>query len=88
VTAVVVPIVGAALWERLGYQFPFLFGTAFIFVSLWLTRKIDVERQRTADGPPVAVEGATGREPVGQVVEPPASGQPRLDRAAAAVGRE
>ena len=26
-TAMVVPIIGAALWQRLGYQFPFLFGT-------------------------------------------------------------
>jgi hypothetical protein len=88
VTAVVVPIVGAALWERLGYQFPFLFGTAFIFVSLWLTQRIDVERQRLADGPTVAPDGAAERAPAGQVVEPPASGQPRLDRAAAAAGRE
>jgi len=45
-TAIVVPVVGAALWEQLGYQFPFLFGTVFIFVSLWLTRRIDIERQR------------------------------------------
>ncbi len=48
-TAVVVPIVGAALWDRLGYQFPFLFGTVFIFISLWLTQRIDVERQRIPD---------------------------------------
>lgn len=45
-TAVVVPLVGAVLWDRLGYQFPFLFGTVFIFVSLWLTQKIDIPRQR------------------------------------------
>ncbi len=45
-TAVVVPIFGAALWDRLGYQFPFLFGTVFIFLSLWATQKIDVARQR------------------------------------------
>jgi len=50
-TAIVVPVVGAALWERLGYQFPFLFGTVFIFASLWLAQRIDVERQRVADGP-------------------------------------
>lgn len=50
-TAVVVPVVGSALWERLGYQFPFLFGTVFIFVSLWLTQKIDVERQRVREAP-------------------------------------
>jgi MFS family permease len=50
-TAIVVPIIGAALWQRLGYQFPFLFGTVFIFISLWLTQKIDVERQRIAGAP-------------------------------------
>ena len=50
-TAVVVPIVGAALWQRLGYQFPFLFGTVFIFISLWLTQKIDIPKQRIAGAP-------------------------------------
>jgi MFS family permease len=50
-TAVVVPIIGAALWEQLGYQFPFLFGTIFIFISLWLTQKIDVARQRVPGSP-------------------------------------
>ena len=60
-TAVVVPIIGAALWDRLGYQFPFLFGTVFIFVSLWLTQKIDVARQR--------VPGAPGRPAAGHEAE-------------------
>jgi predicted MFS family arabinose efflux permease len=55
-TAVVVPIVGAALWSRLGYQFPFLFGTVFIFASLWLTQKIDVMRQRAPGAPPLTSE--------------------------------
>ena len=50
-TAIVVPIVGAALWQRLGYQFPFLFGTIFIFISLWLTQKIDIPKQRIAGAP-------------------------------------
>lgn len=45
-TAIVVPVFAAALWDRLGYQFPFIFGTLFIFGSLLLTRRIDVERQR------------------------------------------
>ena len=40
--------VGAALWQRLGYQFPFLFGPIFIFISLWLTQKIDIPKQRIA----------------------------------------
>jgi predicted MFS family arabinose efflux permease len=53
-TAIVVPIIGAALWERLGYQFPFLFGTVFIFISLWLTQKIDIPKQRIAGAPPLA----------------------------------
>ena len=53
-TAIVVPIAGAALWERLGYQFPFLFGTVFIFVSLWLTQQIDIPRQRIAGAPGTA----------------------------------
>ncbi|MGH2613642.1 MAG: MFS transporter [Thermomicrobiales bacterium] len=55
-TAVVVPVIGAALWARLGYQFPFLFGTVFIFISLWLTQKIDVARQRVPGAPPLASE--------------------------------
>jgi hypothetical protein len=45
-TAIVVPVVGAALWTKLGYQFPFLFGTIFVVMSLVATRKIDVARQR------------------------------------------
>lgn len=45
-TAIIVPVAAATLWDKLGYQFPFLFGTVFIFGSLFLTRKIDVNRQR------------------------------------------
>jgi predicted MFS family arabinose efflux permease len=45
-TAIVVPVVAASLWSKLGYQFPFIFGTVFIFGSLYLTQKIDVARQR------------------------------------------
>ena len=62
-TAIVVPIIGAALWARLGYQFPFLFGTVFIFLSLWLTQKIDVPRQRIAGAPlPAALRHEAERE--------------------------
>lgn len=61
-TAVVVPVIGAALWARLGYQFPFLFGTVFIFVSLWLTQKIDVSRQRVPGAPPLAAEVDSAEE--------------------------
>ncbi len=46
VTAIVVPVIAATLWDKLGYQFPFIFGTVFIFGSLILTRKIDVAKQR------------------------------------------
>jgi predicted MFS family arabinose efflux permease len=45
-TAVVVPVFGAALWDTLGYRFPFLFGTLFVLASLYFTQKIDVEKQR------------------------------------------
>ncbi len=62
-TAIVVPIVGATLWERLGYQFPFLFGTIFIFISLWLTQKIDIPKQRIAGSPlPAAMRHEAERE--------------------------
>lgn len=44
-TAVIVPVIGAALWSRLGYQFPFLFGTVFVIISLILTQRIDPDRQ-------------------------------------------
>jgi hypothetical protein len=45
-TAVVVPVFGAALWDSLGYRFPFLFGTVFVLASLYFTQKIDIEKQR------------------------------------------
>jgi MFS family permease len=45
-TVIVVPVAAATLWDKMGYQFPFIFGTVFIFGSLFLTRKIDVARQR------------------------------------------
>ncbi len=61
-TAVVVPIVGAALWQRLGYQFPFLFGTVFIFISIWLTQKIDVASQRVPGAPLPYMEKHIGEQ--------------------------
>jgi predicted MFS family arabinose efflux permease len=45
-TAIVVPVFGAALWDQLGYRFPFLFGTIFVLGSLYFTQKIDVAKQR------------------------------------------
>lgn len=78
-TAVVVPIVGAALWERLGYQFPFLFGTAFIFVSLWLTQRIDVERQRVGGSPSHAAVAHDAERALSEPLAPaPAGGPARL----------
>ena len=53
-TAIVVPIVGATLWDTLGYRFPFLFGTIFVFGSLYFTQKIDVEKQRAPSAPVLA----------------------------------
>ena len=49
-TAIIVPIIGAALWQRLGYQFPFP-RVPLHFISLWLTQKIDVEKQRIPGAP-------------------------------------
>jgi hypothetical protein len=61
-TAVVVPVIGATLWQQLGYQFPFLFGTIFIFISIWLTQKIDIARQRVPGAPPLADEAHIAEE--------------------------
>ena len=88
-TAVVVPVVGAALWERLGYQFPFLFGTVFIFVSLWLTQRIDVERQRVPGSPSApSLEHAAETALEQDATAAPAAGQGRLDRSTALVTKE
>ena len=58
VTAIVVPVFGAALWETLGYRFPFIFGTVFVVASLYFTQKIDVEKQRvgTWEAKPAAAD--------------------------------
>lgn len=59
VAAVAVPIFGAALWTQLGYQFPFLFGTAFVVLSIYYTQKIDIARQRVPEAAPAALAGAS-----------------------------
>lgn len=88
-TAVVVPIVGAALWERLGYQFPFLFGTAFIFVSLWLTQRIDVDRQRVPGSPSLPEVSDSAERALSEPTAPmPAAGPSRLDPVVAAGGKD
>jgi MFS family permease len=88
-TAVAVPIVGSALWARLGYQFPFLFGTAFIFVSLWLTQRIDVERQRVpgAPGAPAVAHVAERTLATPNVAAPPA-GEARVGGAVAVANED
>ena len=53
-TAIIVPVIGATLWDTLGYRFPFLFGTIFVFASLYFTQKIDVEAQSVQDKPQFA----------------------------------
>lgn len=59
VAAVGVPVLGAALWTQLGYQFPFLFGTSFVLLSLYFTQRINVEKQRMPDeGVPAGVSTA------------------------------
>ncbi len=58
VAAVAVPIFGAALWTQLGYQFPFLFGTAFVLLSIYYTQKIDVARQRIPEPAHAALAGS------------------------------
>jgi hypothetical protein len=58
VAAVAVPVAGAALWTQLGYQFPFIFGTSFVLLSLWFTQKIDVARQRIPEPSPVGLTAA------------------------------
>jgi predicted MFS family arabinose efflux permease len=55
VAAVGVPIFGAALWKQLGYQFPFLFGTAFVILSIWFTQKIDIPKQRVPEMAPATM---------------------------------
>lgn len=54
VTAIIVPIAGAALWTKLGYQFPFLFGTLFVVASIVATQFIG----RRPMAPPSAPEPA------------------------------
>ncbi len=83
-TAVVVPIVGAALWERLGYQFPFLFGTLFIFVSLWLTQRIDVERQRVQEAAPAPATSHLAERTMEIAEATPTAGEVRLGEVARA----
>ena len=84
-TAIVVPIIGATLWARLGYQFPFLFGTIFIFISLWLTQKIDIPKQRIAGSAAAgdaAPRGGGGdrRRRGDPALRPALGGQPGGDR--------
>jgi MFS family permease len=58
VAAVAVPVAGAALWSQLGYQFPFIFGTVFVLLSIYFTQKIDVARQRVPETPAISLAAA------------------------------
>jgi predicted MFS family arabinose efflux permease len=58
VAAVAVPVAGAALWSQLGYQFPFIFGTVFVLLSIYFTQKIDVARQRVPETPAILLAAA------------------------------
>lgn len=58
VAAVAVPVAGAALWTQLGYQFPFLFGTAFVLLSIYFTQRIDVVKQKMPELPQVSIATA------------------------------
>jgi len=49
VTAIFVPVIGATLWDSLGYRFPFFFGTIFVIGSLYFTQKIDISKQSIRD---------------------------------------
>jgi len=59
VAAVAVPVAGAALWSRYGYQFPFIFGTSFVLLSIYFTQKIDIGRQRMTPPPPITFAAAS-----------------------------
>lgn len=50
-TAIFVPVIGATLWDTLGYRFPFYFGLIFVVGSLYFTQKIDVAAQTIRDRP-------------------------------------
>jgi hypothetical protein len=47
VSAMVVPILGGLLWQRFGFQVPFLVGAGFIVVSLLVSQRIP-ERVKAA----------------------------------------
>jgi MFS family permease len=51
VTAIFVPIIGATLWDTLGYRFPFYFGLIFVVGSLFFTQKINIPAQTIRDQP-------------------------------------
>lgn len=59
VSAMIVPIMGGMLWERFGFQVPFLVGAGFIVLSILTCRRIPARHAvpGPADGLPKAISG-------------------------------
>jgi len=53
--AMVVPVLGGMLWERFGFQLPFIVGAGFIVLSIFTCRQIPVHRP--GPGPAAAPAG-------------------------------
>jgi MFS family permease len=55
ISAVILPPLGGLLWERYGFQLPFLLGAAFILCSVLATQRIpDRDAMRAASAPSAA----------------------------------
>ena len=50
-SAMIVPVLGGMLWERFGYQIPFLVGAGFVVLSIVACQRIPA--RRPAIGEPV-----------------------------------
>ena len=56
VSAMIIPILGGMLWQRFGFQVPFLVGAGFIVISLFVSQLIP---ERDGSG----ARGTAGRRP-------------------------
>ena len=54
ISAMIVPILGGMLWERFGFQLPFLVGAGFIVLSILVSRRIPARKPDV--GPQVAAQ--------------------------------
>ncbi|MCP4632409.1 MAG: MFS transporter [candidate division Zixibacteria bacterium] len=52
ISAVVMPIMGGAMWDLFGYKTTFLFGTAIVLLDLLFATRIDPDRFRRRDAAP------------------------------------